>query len=234
MKSKRPRRMPASRIRFPPDAPRPASTLPDCLAGDPARADDCWQFAADLFNLQLWCWGCDIRHPGGNLLLSLGLDRLRPPKGCGAPSIYRTGVHPAGRVCLRGFGVFFGDDRWGGLFIRRYTFAPGLTSGADLEAPPWMSDDLPPMVPPDANDAGARQLLRGLTGWIASYEEAIVTQNAADHRRQTLARWQNNTNALSAELMAPAWRRLETLLAESFPLPLPTARISARNSRGAA
>lgn len=204
--------------------------MPVCLAGDPALADDCWRFAADLFNQQLWCWGCDIKYRGGNLLLTNGLTRTKPPRGCSAPSIYETTAGACGRICLRGFGVFYGDDRWGGLFVKRYTFAPGWTAQSTLESPPWDCEDLPPLATPASDEAGCRQLLRGMVDWIADYESAIAARPGIEHRRQTLSRWHETGVVARAECVSRVWRRLGELLAGQFPLPTDAARVSLRSA----
>jgi hypothetical protein len=203
--------------------------MPDCLAGDPALADDCWRFAADLFNQQLWCWGCDIKYRCGNLLMAHGLARTKPPRGCAAPSIYETAAGSSRRICLRGFGVFYGDDRWGGLFVRRYTFAPGWTPQSRLDSPPWNCEDLPPLTTPASDEIACRHLLRGMIDWIADYESAIAARPGIDYRRQTLSRWHETGVVARAEKVAHAWRRLGDLLARQFPLPTDTARVSPRS-----
>jgi len=45
----------------------------------------------------MWCFGADIRHPNGNLLLEFGFQRERPRKGLAAPqhTDLRTMVHIA-------------------------------------------------------------------------------------------------------------------------------------------
>jgi len=106
-------------------------------------------FAAGLLSQQIWCWGQDIKRPEGNWLLEIGFERTTPPanqKDCA--SVYRLKLSAGQRLILRGFGVFFGDDRQGGIFIERYGFSPQFTIHSRLVGDPWFCEDLPPMRPP--------------------------------------------------------------------------------------
>lgn len=116
--------------------------------------------AAELLNQQLWCWGCDIKFPAGNLLMRHGFQRLARPRKLNlmtgrAPetgaSIYRLEHTPSARILLRGFGIFHGDDRWGGIVLKRQQFYPWRTPSADLQrlrgvrrsGPHWSSPAVP-------------------------------------------------------------------------------------------
>ena len=101
------------------------------------------QQAAWLLNQQIWCWGRDIEFAEQNLLVQYGFQRIEKPAGSRAASIYRLKLSPTKRVVLRGFGIFWGDDRLGGVFLCRFGFAPRLTLDADLVRPAWSTDDLP-------------------------------------------------------------------------------------------
>ncbi|MFO0816861.1 MAG: hypothetical protein U1A77_02890 [Pirellulales bacterium] len=112
--------------------------------GDESRTAAELTSARDLFDQQLWCFGRDISSPEhGNLLLEFGFDRLPHPHSASIASIYQLRLSEGRSLILRGFGVFWGDDRWGGLFVRRRSFRPQLTPLAKLTHPIWMSDDLP-------------------------------------------------------------------------------------------
>jgi hypothetical protein len=128
--------------------------------------------ATDLLNQQFWCWGQDIERPEGNWLQSLGFKRSEPPqtrKNCA--SIYTLSINNRSRITLRGFGVFYGDDLRGGVFIRRYGFEPQFIDNPQLQCPPWSSEDLPEFERPATRDTTTCvMLLLGLVDWIREYE----------------------------------------------------------------
>jgi len=171
---------------------------------------DCGARAADLLNQQIWCWGQDINSASGNLLIRTGFQRFERPPGCNAASVYRLDISPTARIVLRGFGVFYGDDRWGGVFVQRGGFSPRLTPDADLAKPAWRYDDLPPLKQPGVNDfSRCQRLLLELIEWIHQYEVAIAVQPGIGYRRETLLPWAPRKNrVVPAEEMAAVWRQL--------------------------
>ena len=66
------------------------------------------RFAAALLDQQMWCWGCDIRHGEGNVLLQYGFSRWRPPEGTLGSTAYQLEAPPSRQVVLWGFGVGIG------------------------------------------------------------------------------------------------------------------------------
>ena len=171
--------------------------------------------AADLFNQQLWCWSRDIDCPGGNLLVRYGFQRIQKPRGSSDPSLYRLDISPSARVILRGFGVFYGDDRWGGLFLRRCGFSPRMTPAADLPRPLWSDEDLPRLTDPLDDDLPrCRRLLLELIDWIRQYEVWILETKGVDYRRATLLPWLTKKKSVTpAAEMARAWRSLGVAIA---------------------
>lgn len=171
-----------------------------------------------LLSQQVWCWGRDILRPEGNWLLEIGFDRLAAPadrENCS--SVYTLQLPQGRRVVLRGFGVFYGDDRLGGVFLPRYEFRPQYTPVAVLECPPWTNQELPKLSAPNCSQRDACvALVSGLIAWIADYEQTIVERLGVEYRRSTLADWKNgNRPILPAEVMADAWRSLGEAIAEN-------------------
>ncbi len=166
--------------------------------------------AVDLLHQQIWCWGKDVTYPEGNLLVRHGFERIEKPPGSDVASLYRLDVSPTARVVLRGFGLFYGDDRWGGLFLRRYTFSPRLTPAADLAEPAWRADDLPKLSDPGDGDlARCRRLLRETVDWIHRYEVWIAESVGLAHRRRMLASWSPKEYVVTpAEEVSGAWRTI--------------------------
>ena len=175
--------------------------------------------AVALLSQQVWCWGCDILRPEGNWLLEIGFDRIAPPadrKDCA--SVYALAM-PRGRcVVLRGFGVFYGDGRWGGVFLPRYEFHPRYTTHATLDCPPWSDTDLPKLSTPAESQRNACATLTvDLIDWMRRYEVNVVEQLGIEYRRSTLLEWDNGTRpVVPAENFASAWRELSFRVASNF------------------
>ena len=175
------------------------------------------QQAAWLLNQQIWCWGRDIEFAEQNLLIQYGFQRIEKPAGSRAASIYRLKLSPTKRVVLRGFGIFLGDDRLGGVFLRRFDFAPKLTFDSDLSRPAWSTDDLPQLQQALSNLDFTRcqQLLLALTDWIRAYEVWIIKNVGIAYRQSTLRDWNpKGERVVPAEEMAVAWRGLGTAIAD--------------------
>jgi hypothetical protein len=175
--------------------------------------------AIDLLNQQTWCWGRDILRPEGNWLVAIGFSRLNPPadrKECA--SIYTLEL-PEGRcVVLRGFGVYYGDQQHGGVFLPRYEFRPKYTTQARLESPPWSVEDLPILNPPTALQRQAcATLTLDVVDWIRRYEVTVIERLGIEYRRRTLLPWNNGKRHFTpAEKFASAWRLSSLLVGANF------------------
>ena len=172
--------------------------------------------AAGLLSQQIWCWGQDIQRADGNWLIELGFSRTPPPekkKECA--SVYTLALSASKRVVLRGFGIFFGDDTKGGVFLERYAFNPQFTTQSKLTIDPWACEDLPPMTQPnDQQRIQCRLMLMELIEWIIEYETAVLTRIGIDYRRETLVKWNNGKRwYVPAERMTCLWRRLSLTIA---------------------
>ena len=175
--------------------------------------------AASLLSQQVWCWGRDILRPEGNWLLQIGFDRIEPPAGREKCASVYTLAMPHGRsVVLRGFGVFYGDGRQGGIFLPRNKFQPRYTTQATLGCPPWSRADLPSLNPPTASQQKAcATLTLDLIDWIHRYEVNIVEQLGITYRRSTLLKWGDGTRPfVPAEKFASAWGELSFQVASNF------------------
>lgn len=164
-----------------------------------------------LLNQQVWCWGRDVVRAEGNWLVEAGFERLEAPadrEHCS--SVYTLELPTGRRVVLRGFGVFYGDDRLGGVFLRRYEFRPRYTPLAKLECPPWLGEDLPKLGAPDASRRDACvSLALDLIDWIAGYEADVGERLGVGYRQTTLDTWEHAKQPIiPADAMADAWRAL--------------------------
>lgn len=178
------------------DDPRPR--WPD---GDPI---DEW---AALVDQQFWCFGKDIEHPLGNLLGRYGLSRQSPPPDTEYASIYRAELSATRRIVLRGFGMFYGDDSRGGIFLSRAGVLR-LTPAADLSQPPWMIMDLPKMRAPIAGDRDdVRWLMFDLIDWVRDYEIWVARLCGIAYRRAVVDGWRRmDRRVIEADRIARSWR----------------------------
>lgn len=171
--------------------------------GPPAGRFRHW--AAGLFDQQLWCWGRDVARPDGNVLLDLGMCRHRSPGG--GSSLYTAAVAGGGAVWLWGFGVLYTEPGAGGVFVRRYDFAPRLTpaeSALGVHDP----DRLPGLTRPvsESQQAAVRRLLPPLAGWVARYEHWVAEALGTGYRERCLAA-RSKSPVVPARNMATAWER---------------------------
>lgn len=175
--------------------------------------------AVGLLSQQAWCWGQDVLRPEGNWLLEIGFDRIEPPADRDdCSSVYVFELPRGGCVVLRGFGVFYGDQDRGGVFLPRYEFQPRYTPQATFDCPPWSDSDLPKLDPPsDSQRNVCASLVLDAIDWIRDYEVNIASQLGIEYRRQTLMRWNNGERLFTpAERVASAWRELSFCISANF------------------
>lgn len=176
-------------------------------------------FAEHLLSQQIWCWGQDIMRPDGNWLLEQGFQRERPPvdrKKCS--SVYTLRLSEDRCVILRGFGVFWGDKRFGGVFLRRFEFQPLYSAASSLECPPWSEEDMPEFsASANLSDLAGQTLLLDLIDWIRSYEEQAIEQLGIEYRQAVLNKWDNGRRPIvpAADVIA-AWEHVSDSLSSEF------------------
>ena len=181
--------------------------------------DSFWSHAVDLLNQQFWCWGRDVLRAEGNWLLEVGFDRTSSPSDVGdCPSLYTLRL-PQGRcIILRGFGLFYGKENKGGVFLPRFEFFPQFTREAEPSVLPWTGKHLPSFRRPSRSQ---RSLCAFLTleviDWIRKYEIGVMENLGVDYRYQTLAPWDDGEKSvIPAEAMASTWRWIGSVFAETF------------------
>jgi len=164
-----------------------------------------------LLGQEIWCWGRDIIRAEGNWLQKIGFQRIQPPESQSqCSSVYSLDLPEQKVVMLRGFGVFYGDIQFGGIFLPRYEFSPLYTAHPRLAKQPWLSTDLPELSPPNESQrANCAALTLDLIDWIRSYEVNILETLGVEYRRSTLASWDNGERpVIPAEDMPREWRLL--------------------------
>jgi hypothetical protein len=162
-----------------------------------------------MIHQQCWNWGQDIRHRKGNLLLKYGFTRHRIPaelaettQGCTA---YRIRLPKRVILVLWGFGIFYGDPQYGGMFLARYRFLPKRLEASDLALPIWREDQLPPRHTPRSDEAWQTtiMLLAEALCWIGEYERWVIESCGLKYRRECMKRWDRET--IPAEHAAADW-----------------------------
>lgn len=156
---------------------------------------------------QCWCWGQDIRRPGGNLLLDYGFERSRPPEGVSGSSRYWLDRDGA-RLALWGFGVGYAEESRGGIYVNRYCFVPRwMSKCASLEWV-WQAEQMASFPRPFSRREirRSRRLLKALMHCIASYERWVESTCGPAYRQRTLGNW--NRTSIPAGRMAREWELL--------------------------
>ena len=68
------------------------------------------RFGGRMMEQQVWCWGRDIEHSDGNLLIDFGFERHRDRGVDDRSTCYRMDCDRL-HVSLWGFGMFFGNRK---------------------------------------------------------------------------------------------------------------------------
>jgi len=164
------------------------------------------RWAAQLLEQELWCLGRDVASKG-NILLSLGFCRYRSPNDDREASLY-TSQTPDGNVLwLWGFGVAYTEPGHGSVFIRRYDFAPRITTAESFLGVHDV-DSMPGLLRPSSHRdyAKLRRQLQGLCTCIAQYEHWLAENYGRAWREQCLVK-RNKPNIVEASEIASAWER---------------------------
>ena len=168
---------------------------------------DPWKMGQLLMHQQCWCWGQDIRSVAGNVLLSNGFQRSRPPDRSLGSTRYALRL-PTAALWLWGFGVVYEDRAYGAIYLNRYSFRPAYSERPfrenDMWNPQQVADSFTPS-PLSARDAAA-VLTGSLLLWIASYEEGILQCAGLSYRRATLLNW--HEPAILPECVPAEWKAL--------------------------
>ena len=161
-----------------------------------------------LLAQQCWCWGQDVRHPEGNLLLQYGFERQRPPHEQSGATTYILRAMPDHCVALWGFGFWYGQIGRGAIFIGRFAFEPRFSTHTKPPLPVWMPSQLSELSAPASTCERrlARELLQKALCWIAGYESWCIQQTDLEYRRRCLEAWAQPY--LPPEQVATAWKNL--------------------------
>ena len=127
---------------------------------------------------QLFFWGCDVTHPGGNLLCKYGLERQKTAKIEGS-SCYRT-VYKGDIIELHGLCVGrYSKQNPSFLYTRRYRSC-------------WVYDDSKPPLPGQYDKnliikkplAQVEVASRLFLEWWLDYEAWVAANTRSDYRKK--------------------------------------------------
>ena len=165
------------------------------------------RFGGRLMEQQVWCWGRDVEHPDGNLLMDFGFERHRDPGPEDRSTCYRLDRDPL-HVSLWGFGMFFGCRDLGGLYLDRFDFCPKWAPIESLSLAIHRPDELPVFAQPQGRLQWqrARKLWKSSLLWIANYETWVNATVGLDYRRECVELWLRPF--VRAEKTTAAWRFL--------------------------
>lgn len=169
-------------------------------------------FGEKLLHHQLWFFGQDIWHEEGNLLIRYGFERFGIPEGEGGTNSYRLIINDLQQIVLFGFGVFWGDKRLGGIFLRRYEFQPKMLRCSRLKLPIWDKKLLPHQFVPlnEENIIAVNQMFKDFSAWLSEYESWVDENCCKSWRENCLEEWGNAK--LSVNRVRQGWKILENNL----------------------
>ena len=139
----------------------------------------------ELIDRQMWFFGCDIRHPAGNLLLAHGFDRVRPPAEIpGGTTRYERQTSDHTRLELWGWGALWISEPGHALAIRRHVATPKWIDTAPDVAFMWRYQELDQALEKaaPADVPAARRQLAAFAEWVVAYEQ-WVRSHAEPHWR---------------------------------------------------
>ena len=149
------------------------------------------QLGEKLLNHQCRFFGRDIFHSSGNLLIGYGFERFGYPENQKGRNCYPINLDERSELVVWGFGMFLGNDEFGGIFIKRFDFSPKILRQSRLELPIPQSEKLPPSRRPltaKEKETALKMTLR-IVDWIAEYELWIAENCGENWRRKCLADW---------------------------------------------
>lgn len=165
-----------------------------------------------LLHQQCWCWGQDIRHPGGNLLLEHGFQRVRPPSHIAGSTRYQLRLSSREAITLWGFGLYYSRCGRGGVYLNRYDCIPRFCHQAGYLEDVWTSEGLPAASVGEASASHEREttyLVVKALEWVSRYEQWVLAGYGIDYRRQVLRQW--HEPAVRPELLPEEWLWLSRL-----------------------
>lgn len=135
-----------------------------------------------LLDLQMWCFGCDIRRPEGNFLLQSGFKKISAGKIYGS-SHYHQSFEGVRSLHLWGFGIV-ACEKEVAISLRRHErtplFAERVRIGSDIHRP----HELPRFSSPVTEESRRKacDLLLLVATQLESYESSVLACAGAEYR----------------------------------------------------
>ncbi len=141
-----------------------------------------------LMDQQLWCWGQDIEHREGNMLLEYGFTRIRTSEAQKACSQYSLSLGKDRTLRLWGYGIAY-LTAFEDCYFSRAAFCPALFK-AQLPESVFSNDELPPLkysltTPEQQRCQG---YLATVLCEIASYESWLEDHLGTEYRETILVK----------------------------------------------
>jgi hypothetical protein len=167
------------------------------------------KLAETLLDQQCWCWGCDVRCQEGNLLRRCGFERTLSPEPKRYHSVYSLRM-PDAAIRLWGFGFMWVDWAWGGVFLKRFGFAPRWVAPEQVDFDAYRPDQIITTAICGDGIARLRQQTAEALRWIAGYERWVALEMGAGYRAECVESCPGiaRSRRIAAEAMADTWDTL--------------------------
>lgn len=125
---------------------------------------------------QMVFWGCDARHPTGNLLVRFGMVRLARDGAEGEGSSQYRAAWQGGLVAIHSFCAgWYPAESTGVVFIRHWKRLVACPGGEPQDPGHYQ---IVRTSPDEMLD-----LVRPLAGWVTEYEKWVVGRMGCDYRK---------------------------------------------------
>ncbi len=173
-----------------------------------------------LTDQQLWCLGCDVRHPEFPWR-ELGWRYLSRPdktRGCGRLT---AALPNGGHLSVWGFGFVATDASHGALWLDRRQFQLHCAGGFDPNRSIWALNEVPDFQRPKTLDQqmSAAFLLAELADRMVEHERDVQALLGPAHRKHCIQNWNFRRTALPAGDMASFWSKIAFASRERIRVP---------------
>ncbi len=143
-----------------------------------------------LLEQQMWCWGCDVRRSGGNLLTAYGFKKRSSPEPR-FHSAYTYWLDADCALTVWGWGLWIAGQAHGSLFINRTFSCIRYTPEAELMPQAWQERDLriQDTVMNSGSITKSITLMHTALRTVGDYEAWLTTQVEADYREKVISTW---------------------------------------------
>ena len=170
-----------------------------------------------LFDLQMWCFGCDVKRGEGNLLLQSGFTRSRPLGEMGGSTHYEKIFDSDKSVHLWGFAVVISAGSIGSLCLRRYERVPTYLADKKIERDFWRPHELPKFKAPVStiDIKRSQELLKICADQLLNYETKVAELVQPGYRRLCVETRRKERKTLKQTSLSNGWTELSMILSKS-------------------